>query len=154
MRRAPQVPLPRKVSGSPLKTPSAMACLPKSNVSGSPVNIQLRWAKIDSAASGGTDTWNMFYQVDPNATTGPQVAWQNVGIDYKFAANGQMNPATPSVTLNNVTINGVALGNVTLTHGTGGVTQFADPNGNAQVNLLQQNGFPAGELQQVSVNIV
>ena len=35
------------------------------DVSGSPVNIQLRWAKIDSALYGGTDTWNLFYQVDP-----------------------------------------------------------------------------------------
>ena len=39
-----------------------------------------------------------------------------------------------------------------LVHGSGGITQFADPNGNAQVNLLQQNGFPAGSLQQVSVS--
>jgi flagellar hook protein FlgE len=32
------------------------------------------------------------------------------------------------------------------------MTQFADSNGNAQVNLLQQNGYPAGELQEVSVS--
>jgi hypothetical protein len=37
-------------------------------------------------------------------------------------------------------------------HGSGGITQFADPNGSVQVNTLQQNGFPAGSLQQVSVN--
>jgi flagellar hook protein FlgE len=30
------------------------------DVSGSAVNIQLRWAKIDSATYGGTDTWNLF----------------------------------------------------------------------------------------------
>ena len=51
-----------------------------------------------------------------------------------------------------MTVNGIELGNVQLVHGTGGITQFADPNGNAQVNMLQQNGFPAGELQQVSVS--
>src|SRR6185312_4610435 len=28
------------------------------DTSGSQVNVQLRWAKIDSAATGGTDTWN------------------------------------------------------------------------------------------------
>ena len=33
-----------------------------------------------------------------------------------------------------------------------GLTQFADANGNVQVNALQQNGFPAGVLQSVSVN--
>ncbi|MEA2988881.1 MAG: flagellar hook protein FlgE [Alphaproteobacteria bacterium] len=121
------------------------------DVSGSPVNIQLRWAKIDSASYGGTDTWNLFYQTDSLAT-GTQVAWQNAGVDYTFSANGQMNPAIPNLTLANVTVNGITLGNVQLVHGTGGITQFADPNGNAQVNLLQQNGFPAGELQEVSVS--
>jgi flagellar hook protein FlgE len=36
--------------------------------------------------------------------------------------------------------------------GAGGITQFSDPNGDVSVNLLQQNGFPAGSLQSVSVN--
>jgi flagellar hook protein FlgE len=121
------------------------------DTAGSPVNMQLRWAKIDSAEYGGTDTWNLFYQVDSNAT-GSQTAWQNVGVNYQFGANGQMNPAVTTLTLSNVTVNGIDLGNVQLLHGTGGITQFADPNGNAQVNMLQQNGFPAGELQEVSVS--
>jgi flagellar hook protein FlgE len=63
-----------------------------------------------------------------------------------------MDPAVTNLTLNDVTVNGISLGNVQLVHGAGGVTQFADPNGNVQVNLLQQNGFPAGELQQVAVS--
>ena len=42
---------------------------------GTPVNIQLRWAKVDSADSGGTDKWNLFYQVDSGAT-GDEVAWR------------------------------------------------------------------------------
>jgi flagellar hook protein FlgE len=121
------------------------------DVSGAPVNIQLRWAKTDSAAYGGTDTWNLFYQTNSLAT-GTQVAWVNAGVNYTFSPNGQMTPAVPNLTLSNVTVNGISLGNVQLVHGTGGVTQFADPNGNVQVNLLQQNGFPAGELQQVSVS--
>jgi flagellar hook protein FlgE len=121
------------------------------DVSGSPVNIQLRWAKTDSAAYGGTDTWNLFYQTNSLAT-GTQVAWRNTGVNYIFGANGQMNPTVANLTLSDVTVNGIALGNVQLVHGTGGITQFADPNGNAQVNLLQQNGFPAGELQEVSVS--
>jgi flagellar hook protein FlgE len=121
------------------------------DVSGSPVNIQLRWGKVDSALYGGTDTWNLFYQVNSNAT-GTEVAWQNSGVNYSFGANGQMNPLVASVTLTNVTIDGISLGTVQIVHGSGGITQFADPNGNAQVNLLQQNGFPAGELQSISVN--
>jgi flagellar hook protein FlgE len=121
------------------------------DVSGAPVNVQLRWAKIDSSLYGGTDTWNLFYQVDANAT-GVAVAWQNAGVDYTFAANGQMSPAVPLVNLTGVTVNGVSLGNVVLQHGSSGLTQFSDANGNVQVNALQQNGFPAGVLQSVSVN--
>jgi flagellar hook protein FlgE len=121
------------------------------DISGSPVNIQLRWAKIDSSAYGGTDKWNLFYQVNSNAT-GNQVAWRNAGVDYNFGLNGQMNPAISNLTLTNVIVDGFSLDDVQLVHGSGGITQFADPNGNAQVNLLQQNGFPAGELQSVNVN--
>jgi flagellar hook protein FlgE len=121
------------------------------DISGSPVNIQLRWAKVDALQYGGTDTWNLFYQVDSNAT-GQEPAWQNVGVNYMFGPNGQMDPVIANLTLNDVTINGVQLGDIQLVHGAGGVTQFADPNGNAQVNILQQNGFPAGELQQVAVS--
>ncbi len=122
------------------------------DISGSPVNIQLRWAKIDSADyPGGTDSWNLFYQIDSNAT-GTQSAWQNVGVNYQFGPNGQMNPVIATLTMSGVTVNGIILGDIQLIHGAGGITQFADANGGAKVNLLQQNGFPAGELQQVSVS--
>jgi flagellar hook protein FlgE len=121
------------------------------DVAGSPVNIQLRWAKVESALYGGTDTWNLFYQVDSNAT-GTDPAWRNAGVDYTFGPNGQMDPLISTLTLNNVVVNGVDLGDIQMVHGSGGITQFADPNGNAKVNLLQQNGFAAGELQSVSVN--
>ena len=51
------------------------------------MNLQFRWAKTDSASlgAGHTDTWNLFYQVNPNAT-GTQVAWQNVNTNFTFAA--------------------------------------------------------------------
>ena len=123
------------------------------DTSGAAVNIQLRWAKTDTAllGSGHADTWNLFYQTNSSAT-GTQPAWQNAGADYTFGANGQLNPPINSITLSNVTVNGVALGNIQITHNTGGITQFADSNGNAQVNMLQQNGFPAGSLQSVAVS--
>lgn len=121
------------------------------DTSGAPTDIQLRWAKVSSAATGGTDTWNLFYETNSSAT-GTQTAWQNAGINYTFGPDGKMSPAVTSVTLPNVTVDGVSLGNVTITHGSGGITQFSDTNGGAQVNLLQQNGFPAGSLQTVSVS--
>ena len=123
------------------------------DVSGAPVNLQFRWAKTDSTTlgAGHTDTWNLFYQVNPNAT-GTQVAWQNVNTNFTFSASGQMSPAIPSVTLSNAVVNGVALGSPVINFGTGGVTQFADANGNVQVNQIQQDGFPAGQLQSVGVS--
>jgi flagellar hook protein FlgE len=57
-----------------------------------------------------------------------------------------------SVTLSNVNVDGIALGDIKISHNAGGITQFADSNGNAQVNMLQQNGYPAGSLQSVAVN--
>lgn len=122
------------------------------DISGAPVNLQFRWAKVDSASlgAGHTDTWNLFYQVNPNAT-GTQVSWQNVNTNFTFSASGQMTPAIPSVQLTNAVVNGVALGSPVINFGTGGVTQFADANGNVQVNQIQQDGFPAGQLQSVGV---
>src|SRR5712664_2452732 len=122
------------------------------DVSGSPVSLQLRWAKVDSSSlgTGHTDTWNMFYQVDSNAT-GTSVAWQNVNTDFTFSPNGQMSPAIGGITLTAPTIGGVPLANIAINFGAGGVTQFADANGNVKVNQIQQDGFPAGSLQTVSI---
>ncbi|MET0906888.1 MAG: flagellar hook-basal body complex protein [Tardiphaga sp.] len=118
---------------------------------GAPVSLQFRWAKVDSATSGGTDTWNLFYQVDASAT-GTNVAWQNVGTDFKFGTNGQMTPVVNQLDLTGVKVNGTTLGAVTMAFGTGGLTQFADTNGNVQVNQLQQDGYAAGQLKSVSVS--
>jgi len=118
---------------------------------GAPVNVQFRWAKVDSVLTGGTDTWNLFYQMDSNPdNTDP--AWINAGVDFVFDATGQLNPAISSLTLNNVTIDSISLGSVSLAFGSGGLTQFANANGTVQVNLLDQNGAPAGQLQGVAVD--
>ena len=50
------------------------------------------------------------------------------------------------------TVNGLSIGSPVLVFGSGGVTQFADANGNVQVNQIQQDGFPAGQLQSVGVS--
>jgi flagellar hook protein FlgE len=120
------------------------------NQSGAPVNVQLRWGKVDSATTGGTDTWNLFYQ-ESSSATGNAVAWRNVGVSYSFV-NGKMDPVIANVTLSNVTVDGVSLGDINIAHGANGLTQFADANGNAQVNLINQNGYAAGNLQSVSVS--
>lgn len=97
------------------------------------------------------DTWEMFY-LENGSATGGTPAWRNAGQVYSFGADGQqLPPATANVTLSNVTINGIALGNITIAHGTTGLTEFSDANGAAKVNVLTQNGFPAGDLQTVAV---
>jgi len=118
---------------------------------GNPVNIQFRWAKVDSASTGGTDSWQLYYQTDSTAT-GFEPAWQNVGTTFSFNANGQMNPPITSLTIPNLTVNGDTLGNIQLQIGANGLTQFANTSGTSQINNLQQNGFAAGSLQSVSVD--
>jgi flagellar hook protein FlgE len=122
------------------------------DISGSPVSIQFRWSKMDSSTlgPGHTDKWNLFYQTDPNAT-GSATAWQNVGTDFTFSASGQLTPPVASITLTAPTISGITLGNVTVNFGVSGLTSFADANGNAQVNDIHQDGFPAGSLQTVAI---
>jgi flagellar hook protein FlgE len=120
------------------------------SANGTPANIQLRWAKVDSATYGATDTWNLFYQVNSHAT-GTQVAWQNIGTNFKFGPTGQLTPAITNLTLNNVSIDGTALGNLQVNIGTGGITQFASTSGLTTINNFQQNGYAAGALQSVSV---
>lgn len=117
---------------------------------GASANVQLRWAKIDSVDSGGTDTWNLFYLSDSSATT-TDTMWTNAGTEYEFDGAGTLTTAT-SVTLTGLAIDGTTIGNVTLQHDTGGVTQFADANGSSQVTSLSQNGFSAGEFVSVTIN--
>jgi flagellar hook protein FlgE len=120
---------------------------------GTPVNMQFRWAKTDSASlgAGHTDNWNLFYQTKSNATN-QQAAWTNVGTNFTFNSTGQLTPALSTLTLNNVNVNGQTLGNVSLVFGSGGLTQFANTNGTVQVNLLNQNGAAAGQLQAIAVD--
>ena len=124
------------------------------NAAGTPVNLQLRWAKTDSASlgSGHQDSWNLFYQTDPNAT-GPQVAWVNVGTNFTFGVNGAMtSPSGSAISIPGVTVSGQALGTVTFNLGSGGLTQYASTSGAATINNISQNGYAAGQLQSVAIN--
>jgi flagellar hook protein FlgE len=124
------------------------------DATGTPVNLQLRWAKTDSAALGGShvDTWNLFYQSNP-AATGSQVGWVNTGTDFTFGANGTLtSPTSPSIALTGVAVGGQTLGNITISMGSGGLTQYASTSGTATINTISQNGYPAGQLQSVAIS--
>ena len=98
------------------------------DATGTPVNLQLRWAKTDSAALGSRapDTWNLFYQTDPIAT-GTQPAWVNVGTNFTFSSDGCADQSRPvrRSRIPNVTVGGQSLGNLSFSFGSGGLTQFA-----------------------------
>jgi flagellar hook protein FlgE len=124
------------------------------DATGTAVNLQLRWAKTDSASlgAGHADTWNLFYQANPNAT-GTQAAWINAGTNFTFGTNGQLaSPVGSSITIPAVTVGTQSLGNLTVNLGTGGLTQYASSGGNATINAINQNGYAAGQLQSVAVN--
>jgi flagellar hook protein FlgE len=121
---------------------------------GTPINLQLRWAKIDSATlgTGHSDVWNLFYQTSTSAT-GTQTAWVNTGTNFSFNANGTLaSPTGSSVPIPNVTVNGLSLGNLSLNLSSGALTQFASSGGSATINTITQNGFAAGQLQSVAIN--
>ena len=60
---------------------------------GTPANLEMRWAKTDSVANGGTDTWQLFYQVDGTAT-GAAVGMAKCGHRFTFNSSGQLNPSS------------------------------------------------------------
>ncbi|WP_439369282.1 flagellar hook-basal body complex protein [Bradyrhizobium sp. DASA03120] len=124
------------------------------NAAGTPVNLQLRWAKTDSASlgTGHSDTWNLFYQTDPNAT-GTTVGWVNTGQAFTFAADGSLtSPSGSGVTINNVSVSGQQLGSVAFNISSGGLTQYASTSGAVTINTITQNGYAAGQLRSVAVN--
>jgi flagellar hook protein FlgE len=124
------------------------------NAAGTPVNLQLRWAKTDSASlgSGHQDVWNLFYQTSTTAT-GTQTAWVNTGTNFIFSANGSLSSPTGSaVTIPGVTVDGQSLGGLSVNIGSGALTQFASSAGAATINTISQNGFAAGQLQSVAIN--
>ncbi len=119
------------------------------DASGQAANVQLRWAKTDATVYGGNDTWQLFYQTD-SAATGSTVGWNNSGTDFTFSSSGTLtSPSSNSVALTGVSVDGVTLGNLTLQ--LNGLSQFADSSGAVTVNTLQQDGYPAGQLQTISV---
>jgi flagellar hook protein FlgE len=124
------------------------------NAAGTPVNLQLRWAKTDSASLGGShqDTWNLFYQANTTSATGT-AAWVNIGTNFTFNASGALaSPTGSSVPIPSVTVDGQALGTLSVNIASGALTQFASSSGAATINGITQNGFAAGQLQSVAVN--
>jgi flagellar hook protein FlgE len=124
------------------------------NAAGTPVNLQMRWAKVDSASlgNGHQDSWELFYQNSTSAT-GTTPAWTNAGTVFTFDASGALaSPTGTSLNVPNVVVDGQSLGNLSVNIASGALTQFASSSGAATINGITQNGFAAGQLQSVAVN--
>ena len=127
------------------------------STTGTQANLQLRWAKVHSVASGGTDVWELFYQTDSRVTSGTNIAWKNAGTDFTFNSAGQLSPAVTSVSLSGITIDGIALGNVTVSTLAGSGAALAnesaktftvdDGSGNGAV-AVDMTGFAGAETMQ------
>jgi flagellar hook protein FlgE len=72
----------------------------------------------------------------------------NTGQDFTFDSSGNLSSGNSSVALTGVAVDGTSLGNLTLQLSP---TQYADSSGAVTVNTLQQDGYPAGQLQTISV---
>jgi flagellar hook protein FlgE len=118
------------------------------NSVGAPVNVQMRWAKTDSALYGGTDTWQLYYQTNSTAA-GAAVGWQRMRTDT-FNNLGQITSPT-TVAVPAVTVDTVLVGAVNINTGASGLTQFSDVNGVVQAAYIRQDGYAAGSLDRIAV---
>ncbi len=121
---------------------------------GQAVSVELRWAKVDSVSSGGTDTWNLFVAEDTGATGAGQVAYRNANVSVTFGPTGQMvTPAGGNIALPaGLTIGGIAVSGINLTVGNTGLTQNGDVSGQIDARSIRQDGYTAGTLDRVSVS--
>ena len=122
--------------------------------SGTPVNVQTRWAKTANASGTDPDKWSLLY-ADTSGTSTTNATWKSVGQDFSFK-DGQLSdpdPATtPSIDIADLTVDGTKVADkVTLAFGTGGLTEFASSSGETTTNTLKQDGYGSGTLNGISV---
>jgi flagellar hook protein FlgE len=103
-----------------------------------------------STSNPTTDVCNLFYLRNSKPIVGGDLTWQNVGVPVTFNASGQMTSAT-SIAVADITIDGSAVGSMNFNFGGTGLTQFASASGLVQASTIQQDGYPSGTLDSVSV---
>ena len=103
-----------------------------------------------STSNPTTDVWNLFYLRNSKPIVGGDLTWQNVGAPVTFNASGQMT-STTSIAVADITIDGSAVGSMNFNFGGTGLTQFASASGLVQASTIQQDGYPSGTLDSVSV---
>ncbi|MDR3375367.1 MAG: flagellar hook-basal body complex protein [Ancalomicrobiaceae bacterium] len=119
---------------------------------GTPVDVQMRWAKVASSTNPTTSTWNLFYQSSTTAT-GTATEWTNVGSSVVFNSSGVMtSPTTGKLNIPNLTVDGTSLGSIDVKFGASGLTQYDSSSGSVNVSTLTQDGYTSGSLTSVGVD--
>jgi flagellar hook protein FlgE len=149
--------LPATLTGADISADDNAAFMSKSisggsvtayNAVGTPVNVQLQWAKTSNTA--GAETWELLY-LSNSAATGAQTMWSRVGA-VEFGPTGAMTqPASFMTTMTGLTVDGVPVGNVDLKYGNTGLTQYATSSGLVQAGTLEQDGYPSGVLDSIQI---
>lgn len=120
-------------------------------LTGAPVTMTTRWAKIQDATASQPAIWNLFYAADTSVSPS-NTAWTNAGTGFTFDQSGQLlQPSGGKATIPDLTINGANLGSVALNVDKASLTQYADAAGTVTTNVLTQNGYTAGTLNSVAI---
>ncbi|MEP3277306.1 MAG: flagellar hook-basal body complex protein [Stappiaceae bacterium] len=114
------------------------------DANGTPANVQIRWAQT------ADDQWNAYYQTD-SAATGAATAWTNVGSVTFDAAGEVLTPATGTLTITGLSVNGTTVGDVDINFSNGALSQYDDVTGLAKIQNIDQNGFPSGEVTAIAI---
>ena len=109
--------------------------------SGTPVNLQTRWAKNSSG------TWDLYYESNSTAT-GTDTKWTCLQ-NFQFDASGKLsspNPATVTAPTS-FSIDGKTLGAVSLNFS--GMSQYGDTSGQFRTTNIAQDGHSSASLTGV-----
>ncbi|GJE40888.1 flagellar hook protein FlgE [Methylobacterium soli] len=132
--------------------------------SGAPVSLSTRWAKVqDASVTPPKDAvWNLYYASSASSAA-KDSDWINAGAAFSFDGSGKFVPPTntavatlgadgsSAIKIPAVTVDGAAVGDVTINIGANALTQYASSAGSVTTNTLTQNGYAAGTLNSVSV---
>lgn len=131
------------------------------NENGTPLPVEVRWAKTANADAGPPvveDTWSMFISSGGNTPD----AWLKVGeatfddsgkrSSLTAGTIGALNGAGDGFDIASVTIGDVTAKNVNISFGATALSQYANQSGVATSVDLEQNGYAAGELVGISID--
>jgi flagellar hook protein FlgE len=112
---------------------------------GTPKDVQIRWAKLDSA--NGFTTWTMYVDSKPGASAAT-AEWTRIAT-VQFDPTGKLKLPTAPVTMN---LSSRGLGNLSLDLTGGLLSQYALDSGAARVGNIEQDGYASGDLRRVEMS--